>query len=120
MEELTDPTVADADPDAAPEPDPDRRAALLRAHGRDIADLRRLMERLVHWSTVVESSDDAIFGKTLEGVITSWNYGAERMYGYGADEIVGRSVAVLFPSDRADEFARIMARLRRGERIDHF
>lgn len=96
------------------------REERLRAVNQDVAELRRLMERLFHWAAVIESSDDAIFGKTLEGIVTSWNYGAERMYGYVAEEIVGRSVAILFPSDRADEFDRIMTRLREGERIDHF
>lgn len=78
------------------------------------------MERLVHWAAVIESSDDAIFGKTLEGIITSWNYGAERMYGYDSEEIVGQSVAILFPPERIQEFEQIMAQLRAGQRIDHF
>lgn len=97
-----------------------RREERLLAHNRDVAQLARMTERLVHWAAVIESSDDAIFGKTLDGIITSWNYGAERLYGYAPEEIVGRSVAVLFPSDRPDEFDRIMTRLRRGERIDHY
>jgi two-component system cell cycle sensor histidine kinase/response regulator CckA len=71
-------------------------------------------------AAIVESSDDAIIGKTLDGIITSWNRGAERMYGYTAQEMTGHSVSRLFPPDRASELAPILDRLRRGERIDHF
>jgi two-component system, cell cycle sensor histidine kinase and response regulator CckA len=71
-------------------------------------------------AAIVESSDDAILGKTLDGVITSWNAGAVRMYGYSAEEIVGRHVSVLIPDDHSEELATIFDRLQRGERIDHF
>jgi len=97
-----------------------RRRDHLNAINEEIAAAQRVMERLFHWAAAIESSDDAIYAKTLEGTITAWNYGAERMFGYRADEIVGRSVALLFPADRQDEFARIMERLRHGERVDHF
>lgn len=69
-------------------------------------------------ATIVESSHDAIFSKTLDGSITTWNRGAERMYGYTADEIVGRSVSVLVPPDRDDEHFHILARASRGERVE--
>jgi len=72
---------------------------------------RELVSRLV---AIVESSDDAIIGKTLDGIITSWNPGAERMYGYTAQEMVGRSVATIFPPDRLGELAPILDQLRRG------
>jgi PAS domain S-box-containing protein len=71
-------------------------------------------------AAIVECSDDAIIGKTLDGVIESWNAGAQRIYGYTAAEILGRPVSVLVPPDRSDEVPRILARLRRGERIDHY
>ena len=71
-------------------------------------------------AAIVESSDDAIVSKTLEGVVTSWNRGAERIFGYAAHEMVGRPIQVLFPPDRLDEEPRILARLHRGERVDHF
>jgi PAS domain S-box-containing protein len=71
-------------------------------------------------AAIVASSDDAIIGKTLDGVITSWNAGAERMYGYPAQEMIGKSVAGLFPPDRVGELAPILAELRRGGRIGHF
>jgi PAS domain S-box-containing protein len=71
-------------------------------------------------ASIVESSDDAIIGKTLDGTITSWNAGAADMYGYAAAEMVGRNVAALLPPDRAGELAPILDRLARGERVEHF
>jgi PAS domain S-box-containing protein/excisionase family DNA binding protein len=71
-------------------------------------------------AAIVESSDDAIIGKTLDGIIVDWNPGAERIYGYSADEVVGRSISRLIPDNRPDELPAIMERLRRGEHIDHF
>jgi PAS domain S-box-containing protein len=71
-------------------------------------------------AAVVESSDDAIISKTLDGVITSWNRGAERIFGYSAQEIVGQPVTVLIPPELLDEEPVILERLKRGERIDHF
>ena len=61
-----------------------------------------------------------MIGKTLDGVITSWNSGAERMYGYTAAEIVGRNVSVLIPSERSDELPAILKRLANGERVEHY
>jgi two-component system CheB/CheR fusion protein len=71
-------------------------------------------------AAIVEDSTDAILSKTLEGVITSWNYAAELMYGYTSAEMVGASVTKLLPADRPEEVAHILARLNRGERILHF
>ena len=71
-------------------------------------------------AAIVDSSDDAIISKTLQGVITSWNSGAERLFGYTAKEAVGQSITMIIPLDRRDEETRILARLNRGERIDHF
>jgi len=67
----------------------------------------------------VESSNDAIIGKTLEGIITSWNGGAERIYGYLAEEVEGRPISVLMPPDHPDEMRHILEKIRRGERVDH-
>ena len=77
-------------------------------------------ETAARLAAIVESSADAILGKTLDGVITSWNAGAEHMYGYTASEIVGRNVSELIPPDRAGELEPILARLRRGERVEPF
>ena len=71
-------------------------------------------------AAIVDSSDDAIISKTLEGVITSWNPGAERMFGYAAHEVVGKPMLMLFPPDRVNEEQEILTRIRRGERMEHF
>jgi two-component system CheB/CheR fusion protein len=71
-------------------------------------------------AAIVESSDDAIVSKTLDGVITSWNRAAERMYGYTAAEAVGRHITLIIPPERWSEEDDVLARLRRGEKIDHF
>lgn len=72
-------------------------------------------------SAIVDSSDDAIISKNLDGVITSWNKSAERLFGYSAAEAIGQTVAaLLIPADRQDEEPNILARLARGERVDHF
>ncbi|WP_309605298.1 PAS domain S-box protein, partial [Phenylobacterium sp.] len=71
-------------------------------------------------AAIIESSEDAILSKNLDGIITSWNRGAEHLFGYTADEVVGKSVTVLIPDDRQDEEPSILARLRRGERIEHY
>lgn len=71
-------------------------------------------------AAIVESSDDAIISKTLEGQILSWNGGAERIFGYSAEEAKGQHISLIIPSDRREEETTIVARLRRGERIEHF
>lgn len=71
-------------------------------------------------AAIVDSSDDAIIAKTLQGIITHWNAAAERMYGYTGDEIVGRPVSVLIPADRPDELPRILEQIARGERVEHY
>jgi PAS domain S-box-containing protein len=71
-------------------------------------------------SAIVESADDAIITKTLDGIITSWNRGAERMFGYTAAEAIGKPVTILIPDDHLDEEPTIIARLRAGERIEHY
>ena len=71
-------------------------------------------------ASIVESSDDAIVSKDLNGVIASWNPGAERLFGYTADEVVGKSVTALFPGDLLHEETAILERIRRGEQIEHY
>jgi PAS domain S-box-containing protein len=71
-------------------------------------------------AAIVESSDDAILTKDLNGTVTSWNRGAERLFGYRATEIIGKPIMLLLPDDRQDEEAPILARLRRGERVRHY
>jgi PAS domain S-box-containing protein len=78
------------------------------------------LEAVSRLAAIVESSTDAMIGKTLDGVITSWNAGAERMYGYAPEEIIGRNISLLVPSDRPDEVSSILRRVARGERVEHF
>lgn len=71
-------------------------------------------------AAIVESSDDAIIGKTVEGIVVSWNRGAQKLYGYSPSEIIGRPIGMLVPGDRPDEVPEILARIRNGEVVDHF
>ena len=82
--------------------------------------LRRVLEEQAYLAAIVESSDDAIISKDLNGVVRSWNAAAERMFGYSAEEVVGRPIRLIIPADRQAEEDDILARLRRGERVDHF
>ena len=79
---------------------------------------RSVSSRLL--ASIVESSDDAIFSETLDGIITTWNKAAERIYGYQTGEIVGQHVSLLVPRDRANETTEILERIRNGERVDHY
>jgi PAS domain S-box-containing protein len=87
---------------------------------RDVTEARRAREARLRLAAIVESSDDAIIGKSLDGTITSWNRGAERLYGYRAEEIVGRPLSLLVPPEHPDELPALMERVRRGEYIEHF
>src|SRR5258708_30096139 len=71
-------------------------------------------------AAIVESSDDAIVGKDLNGIITSWNRGAERIFGYTAEEVIGKSVAILMPPERQQEEPGILENIRKGNRVEHF
>jgi PAS domain S-box-containing protein len=85
----------------------------------DITERRQVEMSRIRLAAIVESSDDAIIGKTLDGIITSWNRGAERIYGYAPEEVVGRPISILIPPERDDELPSILERLARGESIDH-
>jgi PAS domain S-box-containing protein len=84
------------------------------------AALRESESRLRWLASIVESSDDAIVSKSLDGIITSWNRGAERVFGYAAEDAIGQPITMVIPQDRQDEERAILTRIRRGERIDHF
>ncbi|RUW89344.1 PAS domain S-box protein [Mesorhizobium sp. M7A.F.Ca.US.010.02.1.1] len=86
----------------------------------DLTDRQRAEEARHHLSAIVESSFDAIVSKDLNTVINSWNRGAERLFGYTAEEAIGRSVAMLIPDDHQDEEPRILERIRRGEAVDTY
>lgn len=87
---------------------------------RDVTERKQTEQALARFAAIVDSSHDAIVSKTLEGIITSWNGSAERIFGYSAAEVIGKSILILIPPDRADEEPQILARQARGERIDHF
>jgi PAS domain S-box-containing protein len=89
------------------------RKALDEISDEALAASRRL-------ASIVESSDDAIVSKDLNGIITSWNAAAERMFGYTPEEAIGRSIRMIIPPDRQDEETTVLDRIRRGEKIDHF
>jgi len=90
------------------------------ATARDISARKRAEEGLRYLAATVEFSDDAIIGKNLDGVILTWNKGAERMYGYSADEVLGRSIYVLIPPERSDELPRIFEQIKQGEAVEHY
>lgn len=115
--------------DFAMHPIRDRFGAVMFLHptGIDITDRKRVeaalreSEQRSRWlASIVESSDDAIISKNLDGIITSWNKGAERVFGYTAEEAIGQPITMVIPKDRHDEERTILTRIRRGERIDHF
>jgi PAS domain S-box-containing protein len=82
--------------------------------------LQRKHETAYQLAAIVESSDVAIISKTLEGIVATWNKGAEKIFGYAAEEIIGKSISIVFPSDRENEETLILERIRRGERMDHY
>ena len=84
------------------------------------AALHESEQRLRFLASIVETSDDAIVSKSLDGIITSWNKGAERVFGYSPSEAVGQPITLVIPADRQNEEREILTRIRRGERIDHF
>jgi PAS domain S-box-containing protein len=87
---------------------------------RDVTEMRRAVETRLRLAAIVESSDDAIIGETLDGKISSWNKGAQRLYGYSADEAIGQPLSMLIPRDHPDELPNLMERIARAESIEHF
>ena len=86
----------------------------VQSANRPLSDSNRLL------AAIIDSSDDAVISKTIDGVITTWNRGAERIFGYSADEMVGQPIALLAAAGHEDEMPALLQRLRRGERVDHF
>ena len=101
-------------------PSDTKQGILVSSAIRDLSGRRRTEEDLRRLASIVACSDDAIIGKSLEGIITSWNHGAERIYGYSTNEVIGKPVSMLVPTDRPHEITDVLERLKRGEIIDHF
>ena len=87
---------------------------------QDISERKRAETTRGHLAAIVEGSDDAILGKTLEGTIVSWNRGAERLYGYSAEEAVGKSIAMIMPPERLGDMSEILEQIKRGDTVDHY
>ena len=87
---------------------------------RDLAEARRGAVEKARLAAIVDSSDDAIISKTLSGVITSWNRGAEGIFGYSAAEVMGQSIRIIIPPERQGEEDHVLGRISRGESVDHF
>jgi PAS domain S-box-containing protein len=99
---------------------PDGRIVGVSKIARDITDRKRLEDDARHCAAIVDSSDDAIVSKGLDGTIVSWNRGAERLFGYTAAEVVGRSIRLIIPPDRQAEEDYVLDRVRQGETLEHF
>ena len=95
-------------------------ARLLRAAQAEIEQHRRAEQVERRLAAIVESCDDAIISKDLNGIIKTWNRGAERLFGYTEEEVIGKPITILIPLDRHDEEPEILGRIRRGERLDHY
>lgn len=93
---------------------------LISAAVRDVSDRRVAEERISELAELVESSQDAIVTKTLDGTITFWNAAAQRLYGYDTEHVIGRHVAMLSPPDRKEEITDLLERIGRGERVEHY
>src|SRR5664279_5669317 len=85
----------------------------------DVTERQRTLENAQRMTAIVENSNDAIIAKTLDGIISSWNRAAERMYGYSSEEIIGKSIEVLCPNERTGEIEVILAKIRAGQHIEH-
>ncbi len=93
---------------------------VIQCNIRDITERKAAEALNSHMAAIIEYSDDAIISKTVDGAIVTWNPGAERMFGYTAEEVVGSPVSFLFPPDRLDEEPELLDRLRKGERVEHY
>ncbi len=94
-------------------------AKVIQCNIRDITERRRMETALIHFRSIVESTSDAILAKDLEGIITSWNRGAEKIFGYTANEMVGTSIMRLIPADRRNEESKILETIHRGESLEN-
>ena len=96
-----------------------RLAEWLAAQCTHILETLRLQTQLARLAAIVESSDDAILSKDLNGIIQTWNAGAERLFGYRAEEVIGQPITLLLPPERIQEEEQILERVRSGQRVEH-
>jgi len=89
-------------------------------NSRDVTERKKLEDRQALFVSIVNSSDDAILSKTLEGTITSWNPGAQKLFGYSPEEVIGKNVSILIPPDRLNEEPEIIKKIKSGESVDHY
>ena len=99
---------------------PDGQVIFYDGSLEDITERRRADEAHLLLASIVKSSDDAIIAETMDGAIVSWNSGAEKIFGYQAEEVIGHSLTILQPDDRKEESGRILVRIKNGERVDHY
>ena len=97
-----------------------RMSQMMRTRDEELKDAARQKERLALATAIVEGTDDAIVSKDLDGIVRSWNKGAEHIFGFTAEEAIGRPVSIIVPEDRAEEERQIIERIRRGERVERF
>jgi two-component system cell cycle sensor histidine kinase/response regulator CckA len=114
-----DGTVVSVSVTTAPIRDEAGKVVGVSAIHRDVTGHKEAFDAAQRMAAIIESSHDAILGKTLDGIITSWNPAAERMYGYSSQEIIGKPVDIIVPADRDGEIKDILARIRDGESIEH-
>jgi len=93
---------------------------VIQCNIRDITERKRIEEKMIELAAIVQSSEDAIIGKSLDGIIKSWNKGAEKIYGYTEREVIGKSISLLISHGNEDEMSGILHRIRSGEVIEHF
>jgi PAS domain S-box-containing protein len=115
-----DRTIIDVSISISPIKDRSGRIIGVSKVARNITERKQAELAQAYLASIVESADDAIISKTLQGIITSWNRGAEKIFGYTASEIIGLPINTLIPCDRQEEEVRILEKLGRGERVDHF
>jgi PAS domain S-box-containing protein len=100
--------------------DADQKAGRVIGTIIDITEIKLAEEKSAKLAAIVESSDDAIISKTLDGIITSWNYAAEQLFGYTEDEVIGKPITILIPEDRLEEERLILDRIRQSKKVDHY